>query len=899
MKALRRMVVVMLLVVGITIGMPGISPGMSGDVNNDNTVNVFDALLVLQNAVGLYQPPDGSLFKTAADVAPLDANGLPGGDEMVNVFDALAILRHAVSLDSWKVPWETYGIGNFAVTVADGSISPSANAIPVASNENTIPADIIVQSYETNVTSGAKAYTLKIGATGFHTSKVGSVRLEVPFDANLVPDKTKIDSLHVLIRIFNADDKSVVDLTGQIVGNKIVAELTGLPSSATMTVLFNPNMAVVTSDPPSVKSTAKSLALTSETWATRKWAVVFDTVAVASEVKKFLGINVTPTTDQIKSAIKQQVADHAAGAAATYDAGGFRSPTLYVAKSTTEVGGDTYGATPRYLLHFQVNESNSFYTHDPQELLGPDGNHYGRVYIKETTINRKLEVTGGTIYMAIAHELFHAVQSGYDLMKSSVIDNGTTYPSYLNGVIEGTATAYGVLLGLRHDGDSATIPQVRQWLDIPGQIKAETLKLEDYFLNSSGTAAYANQDFFVYLARTIGHNDYTYLASLFEQLRLTIEDMANKQPNQAAIQNFLKFPLLEAVYQGVDIYLSGNHGTTLNKVHEDFARNRAVEHKSESLFGRPGETTEGLAVELFNNYPTNPGMKDVQIDFTTANTTTINDLSLLGRLSTRAVRIRPMPGKGAGDISITTTPNKGAFGTTVSGWLYRKESPTAAMTAIPLEAANTVTAFGADSGDEVILIMINPSFVTTQVGVVCEILHTKTTEQLTGTFEKTIAVASDTTGKPLVSLIGSGNWSLTGSGLQQGSVNEYGVNLNAAQGKSCQMNVTATARLTTYTHEQWLMQRRYVYSWHEPRFISVGSEYVPYAISGSATVFMSGGSNNILANYTSGYGSFQVHPGFELRYDLNIYDKNGNLVETNANVFSNNIWLYTVCVAIP
>ena len=75
--------------------------GMSGDVNGDKTVNVFDALLVLQYAVGLNHPPDEIAFKAIADVAPLDSNGKPQGDGQVNVFDALAILRHAVGLDQW------------------------------------------------------------------------------------------------------------------------------------------------------------------------------------------------------------------------------------------------------------------------------------------------------------------------------------------------------------------------------------------------------------------------------------------------------------------------------------------------------------------------------------------------------------------------------------------------------------------------------------------------------------------------------------------------------------------------------------------------------------------------------------------------------------------------------
>ena len=77
------------------------SPAIPGDLNGDNAINVFDALLALQYAVGLYKPAQDASFKILADVAPLDTTGKPKGDGVVNVFDALAILRRAVGLDVW------------------------------------------------------------------------------------------------------------------------------------------------------------------------------------------------------------------------------------------------------------------------------------------------------------------------------------------------------------------------------------------------------------------------------------------------------------------------------------------------------------------------------------------------------------------------------------------------------------------------------------------------------------------------------------------------------------------------------------------------------------------------------------------------------------------------------
>ena len=80
-----------------------IKPTVQGDCTGDGIVNVFDALLTLQYAVGLipHSMAYDVKYKTISDVAPLDTNGKPMGDGQVNVFDALAILRHAVGLDGW------------------------------------------------------------------------------------------------------------------------------------------------------------------------------------------------------------------------------------------------------------------------------------------------------------------------------------------------------------------------------------------------------------------------------------------------------------------------------------------------------------------------------------------------------------------------------------------------------------------------------------------------------------------------------------------------------------------------------------------------------------------------------------------------------------------------------
>jgi hypothetical protein len=111
----------------------------------------------------------------------------------------------------------------------------------------------------------------------------------------------------------------------------------------------------------------------------------------------------------------------------------------------------------------------------------------------------------------------------------------------------------------------------------------------------------------------------------------------------------------------------------------------------------------------------------VQIDPASAGTTTVNDLKLLDRLSARVIRLTPIAGKAGGDLTVSLTPSKGTFGTTLSGWIYRQRSSTEARTSSQLQASNAVTGFGANSSDEVVVILINPSYVTDGVGITCEI----------------------------------------------------------------------------------------------------------------------------------------------------------------------------------
>jgi hypothetical protein len=68
----------------------------TGDLNGDGRVDISDALLSLQSAVGLIHLSDPEILR--GDVGPL-VNDIPVGDGKINIDDAILILRKAVGLN--------------------------------------------------------------------------------------------------------------------------------------------------------------------------------------------------------------------------------------------------------------------------------------------------------------------------------------------------------------------------------------------------------------------------------------------------------------------------------------------------------------------------------------------------------------------------------------------------------------------------------------------------------------------------------------------------------------------------------------------------------------------------------------------------------------------------------
>ena len=105
----------------VTVQPVDIVPAVCGDMNGDESVNVFDAIIDLQIIVGLLSPSSAQLI--SGDVVR---------DGQINVFDAILTLQHIVGLTvitscgppaatinfrdgQWEPPWINNAVAAFFV----------------------------------------------------------------------------------------------------------------------------------------------------------------------------------------------------------------------------------------------------------------------------------------------------------------------------------------------------------------------------------------------------------------------------------------------------------------------------------------------------------------------------------------------------------------------------------------------------------------------------------------------------------------------------------------------------------------------------------------------------------------------------------------------------------------
>lgn len=629
------------------------------------------------------------------------AYGCGGGGDSSSTettYGATLNSAYAVSEITCSGTWTTGTVatGTFSVAV-NGTMSTCVNATtPTAEVETAVPTGMDIAATETNVTTGAASYKLTLGDSPYITDTDASVTITVPFDPTLVaiPDR---DSTHVFLRIIDLSSGSqnygaLVDVVGDVnfTTGLITAGLTGLPPLMSVAVIYNPNMVAQisagTADTNiSVPTQSKA---TSRTWGAAKYCVLYDSTdsLVTSALTTYQVANPTAT---LASMVETTIAANAVAAQDAYVAAGFRQAALVIKSAANFPCG---GTTPRFFIHYAHAGSSFNPTVIP--FLGTyipvilDNNYYGSLYISPNRTNLATTDTVGPIGASVAHEMFHAIQFGYDLI---------TWNRTSQGYIEGTATTYGRSIGM---SPTTAVPVARPGSD-------QVFMLSNFVMQNAAdettrvdNIAYTNQDFFAFVGRKYGSNSLAYLNTLFDQTNTDITAAAGILP--AAYYEPPRSLLFGAMDTAFRATLTG--GASLETVYIDFLRQRAMEHDTDSQLHSGEPTTSGtFASGLFEVQTTNggKGLIDVSID----------PLAVAGQsfkfgsvapLAARAIRITPSQVIAAGGTGASITVDVNPVGSSFSGATYQNGVYQGA-----LSTTTTVTGFGMAGTNEIVILVAN------------------------------------------------------------------------------------------------------------------------------------------------------------------------------------------------
>lgn len=555
------------------------------------------------------------------------------------------------------------------VTVTPGEIPSYVNATqPTMTPSPSVPPGMSIKPAEgdVNVTRGAPGYDFNLtGDGGFKTTTAGAVTVSLPFDVSAIPAADQGNTLKIFIRIFNPQDGSQVELTGDISGTGsssiLTVETRGLPLAFTAVVIYNPNMEAATSEEATseeasiLRATPLSAIVAKTTWPAQSWCIIYNPVDpnLIAAVKTLLGLAGNPTAAQINSAVIDKIGGGAIKSQAIYQTDGLNGPNLYIGRTACR------DAVVRYNVHMISSPDGSYFQpKDPGEVVNPGTNPYGRLYINNARLSDSVNTPLGTVLASISHEMLHGIQDGYQIWGSTP-----------DGYVEGSAATYGKSI------DKGQVITVRD----------ETKSLSNSLVSPAD--AYDNEDFFAYVGKRYNVDSLNYISGLYAQMHTSIG---------AGINN----PSATTMYGAMNTYFNAKFTQSLQTIYLDFVKQRALDHHASSQFGRPGEVVSGFAEGLFG--ATSVYKQNVNL----ASCSKVNmNWAGITPFSTRAIVVNPigvLPADSSGlNLVVKITPSASSVGALWNGFTYRTTTTSA------LAASNKFPTFGKLAGDQVVVLVSN------------------------------------------------------------------------------------------------------------------------------------------------------------------------------------------------
>lgn len=580
--------------------------------------------------------------------------------------------------------------GGGDVAIPEGSLDSCANATPSLTSVEA--DDTILADEEVIVSADQLAVQLDLDTSASVTAPPeeddsSDIVLTLDYDDTAIPPADE-NSLKVYVLAQDQDLGTVIPVIGDLdtAANTITITTKALPANAVFTVVYNSEMAAIASDDSSSSSLVREL--TASDWPSNVWCVTYNQadVTLRTAVANVLGIPAASVTDaNVSAVIFDQVATNARISGQEFQTLGFRAPHLYVMAASAATRACSGTNSPVYIVHMIYTGGSYFQPDDPAENIDVDsqsgfGTKFGRLYVDANRLDDEATTGLGTVEASIAHEMFHGVQAGYEMM--AITDR-------VEGIVEGTAATLGKTLD--GAGTLTSTPVVRDFA-------SEIYKLDYFLLTHSSATRYSNQDFFAYVSREYNSDSFDWLPTFFASLRnrvSALDTAAERQsPPYATVYEALEDGLGDGIFSGL----------TLSDVYFDFSVNRLVEHNSSSQFGRSGETTAAgtLATGLLRNVGL---LSSLLGDPDTLDVTKTSNK--MGSFSTRVFKVVPSSASDDEDgrkLTVTVTPSRGSFGESFRVKYYRAGSASGTEAS---SGSFEVRNWGKTTGDVILVVVSN------------------------------------------------------------------------------------------------------------------------------------------------------------------------------------------------
>ena len=480
-------------------------------------------------------------------------------------------------------------------------IGPEGGAVSAGGARVVVPANARAEDTAVGVTALENAFAIafpettvvlsgafRISHDGLDTTFAGvqgaetlvPSTIELPFLANAVPAADRNgDKIHIVAQLQNGLD---VPIFGQVQGNRIAAQVTGLPNRAVYGVVYRPAAFSRVVTPPAGK------ALSTGPWLSQ-WRVRLSPLMAQQLTALRLG-DIDTTSTYLRTDFAQVEVDVTLAAldqflaetTATFQEAGLRSPLLLNSGDAYELS--LYNLSDLYLPDFEDLDDVAAAVRlfgslvlDPRQLINISL-HNAALAGDDPDAAQELSLEN-----AFAQTLYQAAYDGYDyplVTAASAADLDTAGQPRQISFAEALNTGVAVYAGQRLDGYTSA----RSFVE--GE-RAELSKplLAAFAADTPGYAA-ATQDFLTFLANAF---DIEPFAFLFSSAPATLGIIEGVRVALATLEDTPTFDeATEEMRLAVSESLSTFFGQSLGRLYWVFARARGVEAGADAAL-RPSD----------------------------------------------------------------------------------------------------------------------------------------------------------------------------------------------------------------------------------------------------------------------------------------------------------------------